>query len=105
MNSILKFLKEWWPLCLVVSLFAALAGTAIHGVQVSKERRQQEAKEVAKLEAGYKYKITHHHARRYSYDDVYYANSYETYGQKVEFVDCTGRRRVLTGDVTITENK
>lgn len=105
MNSILKFLKEWWPLCLVVSLLAAFAGYMINGVIEAKERRRQEAKEVARLEAGYKYKITHHHARRYSYDDVYYANSYETYGQNVEFVDCTGRRRVLTGDVTITENK
>lgn len=105
MNSILKFLKEWWSLCLVTVIAAALVVTAIDGIQVSKERRQQEAKEVARLEAGYKYKIEHHHAQKYSYADVYYANSYEIDGQKVEFVDCTGRSRVLIGDVTITENK
>lgn len=105
MNSILKFLREWWPFCLVISLIAALAGTAINGIQVSKERRQQEANEVARLEAGYKYKVEHHHAQKYSYADVYYTNSYSTDGRAVKFVDHTGRQMMLVGDVSISETQ
>lgn len=105
MNSILKFLKEWWSLCLVVALAAALTCTAINGIQESKERRQQEANEVARLEAGYKYKVEHHHAQKYSYADVYYTNSYSTDGRAVKFVDHTGRQMMLVGDVSISEIK
>lgn len=104
MRKIWNFVEDCVFWIVSASVVGAIAWYVVSNVQDRKEQIRQEEVAAAKLKSEYKYTIKHHHAQKYSYADVYYANSYETDGQKVEFVDCTGRSRVLIGDVTITEN-
>ncbi|MCQ2172060.1 MAG: hypothetical protein MJZ17_04850 [Bacteroidales bacterium] len=85
---------------MLVCLLALIVGGIVS--MVSDVRHLSE--ETARLELKYRYSISHHHAGKCSYDTRYYTDVVETEGSLIKFVDQDGKPRLITGDVTVTEN-
>lgn len=100
----LKFLKTCWAPLLASTVLVCLLALIVAGIvsMVSDGRHLRE--ETARLELKYRYSISHHHAGKCSYDTRYYTDVVESDGSLIKFVDQDGKPRLITGDVTITEN-